>query len=61
MLDGCTVNDHYWVYGASTTDRGYAIRVRDTATGAVREYRNDPGQPAAAITDAKAFLDSCKR
>ena len=61
VLDGCTVNDHYWVYGASTTDRGYAIRVRDTATGAVKEYRNDPEQLATAITDARAFPGSCKR
>ncbi len=61
VLNGCAVNGHYWVYGASTTDLGYAIRVRNTATGAVKEYRNDPEQPAAAITDARAFPDSCSR
>ena len=33
VLDACAVNDHYWVYAASTTDLGYAIRVTDTATG----------------------------
>ena len=59
VLDGCTMNRHYWVYGASTTDLGYVIRIADTATGDVREYRNEPGQPAAAITDARAFPDSC--
>ena len=59
VLDGCAVNGHYWVFGASTTDQGYVIRVRDTATGEVEEYRNAPGQPAAAITDAKAFANSC--
>ena len=40
VLDGCAVNGHHWVYGASTTDLGYAIRVRDTATDDVKEYRN---------------------
>ena len=59
VLDGCAVNDHYWVYGASTTDLGYAIRVTDTARGDIKEYTNEPGRPAAAITDAKAFPDSC--
>lgn len=60
VLDGCAVNDHYWVYGASTTDLGYVIRVTDTATSDVKEYRNEPGTPAAAITDARAFPDSCR-
>ena len=55
VLDGCALNGHVWVYGASTTDLGYTIRVTDTATGAVKEYRNEPGQPAPAITDATAF------
>ena len=61
VLDGCGVNGHYWVYGASTTDLGYAIRVRDTATAAVKEYRNEPGRPATAITDGKAFPGGCTR
>ncbi|MCY4019145.1 MAG: hypothetical protein OXG39_07030, partial [Chloroflexi bacterium] len=60
VLDGCAVNGNYWLYGASTTDLGYVIRVVDTVTGDVREYRNDPGQPAAAITDAQAFPASCQ-
>ena len=55
VLDGCAVNDHQWVYGAATTDLGYAIRVTDTVSGSVREYGNEPGRPAPAITDATAF------
>ncbi len=61
VLDGCARNGHAWVFGASTTDLGYLIRVRDTVTGAVREYRNEPGVQAPAITDAKAFPASCAR
>ncbi len=60
VLDGCALNDHVWVYGASTTDLGYVIRVTDTATGVEREYRNEPGMPASAITDATAFPDGCR-
>ena len=55
VLDGCAVNGRAWVFAASTTNLGLTIRVTDTATGAVREYRNEPGTPAAAVTDAKAF------
>ena len=60
VLDGCELNGHVWVYGASTTDLGYSIRVTDTATGAVKEYRNEPGQPAAGITDATALPEGCQ-
>ena len=60
VLDGCAVNSHVWVYGASTTDLGYIIRVTDTVTGAVKEYRNEPGLPASATTDAHAFPAGCR-
>ena len=59
VLDGCAVNGHHWVYGASTTDLGYEIRVRDTVTDVAKVYRNEPGQPAPAITDDKAFPGAC--
>ena len=59
VLDGCALNGHMWVYGASTTDLGYTIRVADTATDVVKEYRNEPGLPAPAITDATAFPEGC--
>ena len=60
VLDGCAVNGHHWVYGASTTDLGYEIRVSDTATGDLKTYRNEPGRPAPAITDAEAFQAVCE-
>ena len=60
VLDGCVLNGHVWVYGASTTDLGYAIRVTDTVTGTVKEYRNEPGLAAPAITDVSAFQQGCR-
>ena len=60
VLDGCTHNGHVWVFGASTTNLGYLIRVTDTVTGFVKEYRNQSGAPANAITDTRAFPDGCR-
>ena len=60
MLDGCAVNGHVWVYGASTTDQGYSIRVEDTVSGEAQEYRNEAGRPAPAITDNGAFSGACE-
>ena len=61
VLDGCSINGNVWVFGASTTNLGYVITVTDTATGSTREYRNEPGLPAPAITDLAAFPESCRR
>ena len=60
VLDGCEENGHLWVFSASTTDVGYRIEVTDTAGGQVKEYRNEPGAPAPAITDSTAFPESCE-
>lgn len=59
VLDGCAISGHHWVYGASTTDLGYEILVRDTTMDKARVYRNEPGRPAPAITDGKAFPSAC--
>ena len=59
VLDGCAQNGRVWVFGASTTDLGYRIVVTDTMTGVVKEYRNEPGSRAPAITDSAAFPGGC--
>ncbi len=59
VLDGCSLNGHVWVFGASATTLGYSIRVTDTATGAMKEYRNEPGKRSSAITDVAAFPGAC--
>ncbi|MCP3963714.1 MAG: hypothetical protein GY719_38245 [bacterium] len=58
VLDGCSINDRFWVYAAATTDVEYALRVTDTAIGTSREYLNPLGTASPAITDAAAF-DTC--
>jgi DNA-binding beta-propeller fold protein YncE len=55
VLDGCAINDRYWVYAAATTDVGYALRVVDTVSGQAKVYRNPLGTSSPAITDGNAF------
>lgn len=55
ILDGCSVNDHYWVYAAAATDVGYRLTVTDQWTGKDKVYENPLGQLAPAITDSGAF------
>ncbi|MEO8275338.1 MAG: hypothetical protein ABI639_03920 [Thermoanaerobaculia bacterium] len=58
VIDGCELNQHFWVYAGATTDVEYRITVTDTATGLSRQYANALGHRAAAITDSAAFA-SC--
>ena len=60
VLDGCELTGSMWVFASSSTDLGYSIQVTDTATGEAREYRNEPGQPAPAIADTRAFFQACQ-
>ena len=58
VLDGCSFNDHYWVFMAATTNLQYTLTVTDTADGCVQEYFNPLGTSPPAITDIEAFA-SC--
>ncbi len=55
VIDGCSLNDRFWVYSAASTDVEYTLTVTDTATGARRTYTNLLGQAALANTDSSAF------
>ncbi|MCI0634581.1 MAG: PKD domain-containing protein, partial [Actinobacteria bacterium] len=55
VLNGCAVNDYFWVFAASTTDVGFTLIVTDTKTGLVKTYVNPDGVAANAITDTEAF------
>jgi len=54
VLDGRTVNGHYWVFYGALSDVTYTIRVTNTATGAFREYRNEQGE-LTSFADTAAF------
>ncbi len=55
VLDGCSVNGHYWVFAAATTNVEYTLTVTDTETGQVQSYFNKLGVSSPAITDSSAF------
>lgn len=55
VLDGCAINNHYWVFAASATAVEWTITVTDTETDAVMQYFNPPGVASPAITDTAAF------
>ncbi|MEM6705397.1 MAG: hypothetical protein AAF690_21940 [Acidobacteriota bacterium] len=59
VLDGCAVNDSWWVFHGGTTDQGVGIRVRDTSNGLARDYSNPVRTNYLTVTDTGAFPTSC--
>ncbi len=55
VLNGCSVNNHYWVFFAATTNVEFVVTVTDTSTGRVKTYVNPQGISADAVTDTTAF------
>ena len=56
MVDGCSLNDRYWVFYAATTNVAFTIRVYDTFRDETRTYSNILGSTAnIARTDSDAF------
>jgi hypothetical protein len=55
VLDGCGVNQHWWVFLASGSSAEYVVTVTDTRTGAQRTYSNPLGVQAPLATDLDAF------
>jgi hypothetical protein len=54
-LDGCGLNNRYWVFSAATTNVFYRMDVLDVKTGTQKIYFNYPGPPAPAVTDTSAL------
>jgi|CXWL01.1.fsa_nt_gi hypothetical protein len=59
VLDGCAINQHFWVFSAATTNVAYELEVRDLVAGTRQVYRNEQGTLAAAVNDTSAF-GGCK-
>ncbi len=53
-IDGSAYNDHFWIYYGALSNVEYTIRVTDTVTNAVREYRNSLGT-FGSFGDISAF------
>lgn len=55
VLDGCAVNQRYWVFAGGLTNVRTEITVTDTATGAVKTYVNPQRTAFLPIQDTNAF------
>ncbi len=55
VLDGCSLNNYYWVFFAATTDVGFTVTVRDSVTGSIVSYTS-PDHAAAPPMQATAAL-----
>jgi predicted esterase len=58
VIDGCTLNNRFWVFAAATTNVQYTLEVTDTSTGQTVRYENPLGRSSPATTDTQAFA-SC--
>ena len=56
VLDGTSVNGHFWVYGGALSNVEYTLTVTDTLINAVRTYHNPAGQ-FASLADVEAFFN----
>ncbi len=52
VLDGCTFNDHFWVFAGASTNVEYTLTVTDTNNGTERTFNVPLG---TAINDTSAF------
>ena len=55
VLNGCAINNRYWVYAAGLTDVSVTMTVRDLRNGVERSWTNPLGKRFRPITDATAF------
>ena len=55
VINGCGLNDRFWVYAAGTTDVAWTMTVMDHETGETFTRSNPLGQPSPAITASDAF------
>ncbi len=55
VLDGCAVNDRFWVFSGGLTNVEVALTVTDTRTGATAVYGNSSGTAFVPIQDTSAF------
>lgn len=55
VLDGCGLNDHFWVYAATASDLAITLKVTDTWTGYRAQWHQAAGAARPAIADSVAL------
>ena len=59
VLNGCALNNAYWVFAAGLTNVGVDLEITDTQTGIVYDKKNPVGTAYAPVQDTAAFPTSC--
>jgi len=54
-LDGCDLNQRWWVFLASGSNVDYEVSVRDTLSGQQRTYVHEAGDIPPLLTDLETF------
>jgi hypothetical protein len=55
VLNGCALNQRYWVFAGGLTDVEVVLTITDTVTGQVKTYSNLQGTAFQPIQDTSAF------
>jgi hypothetical protein len=55
VIDGCSLNQRYWVFYAAGTDVGFTATVIDLQTNARKTYTNKDGVAAPPVQDTSAL------
>ena len=55
VLNGCPVNNRFWVFAGGLTNVETTITVTDTDSGDVKQYRNPLNTPFQPVQDTNAF------
>jgi hypothetical protein len=55
VLDGCALNQHFWVFAGGLTNVETTITVTDTQTGKMKTYTNPQNKPFQPVQDTSAL------
>lgn len=55
VLNGCALNNRYWVFYSAGTNVGFTLKVTDTVTGRIFESRNPDLRAAPPVTSTDAI------
>ena len=55
VLNGCSVNNRYWVFASARTNVGMNLTVTDVKAGVTKTYSNPDLTAAKPIQDTDAF------
>ncbi len=55
IINGCSLNSHFWLFYAATTNVGFTVTVTDTVALNQQTYTNQDLQSAAPVQDTAAL------